>query len=69
MFVLLLLDCSVALFVALVLASLVVVVGVFCASACFLHHEPSGRAQLVFYQKQLGQGFLLLLASFLEHRK
>ena len=70
-FVLLLLDCSVVFVV--VLDCSVVFVALFLEGfvlrLVFLLHEPSGCVQLAFCQKQHGQGFWLLLASFLEHLK
>ena len=52
MFGLLLLDCSVVFVVlfdcSVVFASGVVFVGGFCASPCFLLHEPGGCVLLVF---------------------
>ena len=66
---LLLLDCSVVFALALAFASVVIFVGVFVLRLVFLLHEPSGCAQLVFYQKQHVQDFWLLLALFVEHWK
>ena len=66
---LLLLDCSVVFVVVLAFASVVVFVGDFCASACFFASRAKRLRSASLFQKQHGQGFWLLLASFLEHRK
>ena len=69
MLLLLLLDCSVVLFVALVFASVVVFVSWFCASACFFAARAKRLRSGSHCQKQHSQGVSLLLASFVKHWK